>query len=70
MKETLEQVALGEINSEADFVVFCEKRGVLSEHYTAGEARVAFYKDASGFQLGQHLPRIYQREDDHWVPLS
>lgn len=70
MKNTVEQIALEEIDSDADFVVFCEGRGVLSEHYTAGEARIAFYKEASAFGLGQHLPRIYQRENDHWVSLS
>ena len=70
MKNMLEQLALGEIDSDADFIVFCESRGVLSEHYTAGEARMSYYKEASGFELGEHLPKIYQRGDDHWVPLS
>lgn len=70
MKNTLEQLALEEIDSDADYVVFSESRGVLSEHYTAGEARMSFYKEASGFELGEHLPRIYQRDEDHWVPLS
>jgi hypothetical protein len=70
MKNTLEQFALDEIDSDADFIVFCESRGVLSEHCTAGEARMSFYQEASAFELGEHLPRIYQRGDDHWVPLS
>lgn len=70
MRNTLEQLALDEIDSDADYVVFCENRGVLSEHYTAGEARMSYFKEASGFELGEHLPRIYQREETHWVPLS
>jgi hypothetical protein len=31
---------------------------------------MSYFKEASGFELGEHLPRIYQRGDDHWVPLS
>jgi hypothetical protein len=70
MRNTLEQLALADIDSDAEFVVFCDNRGVLSEHCTAGEARMSYFKEASGFELGEHLPRIYQRGDDHWVPLS
>ena len=70
MKKTLDPVALEKIDSDADFVVFSDRRGVLSEHYTAGEAQVSFYKQASGSSLGEHLPRIYQRDETHWVPLS
>jgi hypothetical protein len=70
MKNTLEQLDLEEISSDADYVVFSETRGVISEHCTMGEARMAFYHEAAGFDLGEHLPRIYQREDSHWVPLS
>ena len=33
------QLALDRIESEADYVLFSEGRGLLSEHYTAGEAR-------------------------------
>ena len=64
------QLALGEIESDADFIVFSEKHGLLSEHYTVCEARVAFFGAARLFSLGDHLPTIYQRGDDHWVPLS
>lgn len=70
MKNTLEQLALREIDSDADFVVFSESRGILSEHYTAGEARISYYKEAARYKLGDHLPRIYQRGTDNWVPLS
>ena len=64
------QLALGEIESDADFIVFSTERGLLSEHYTVCEARVAFFSEARSFSLGDHLPTIYQRGDDHWVPLS
>ena len=64
------QVALEEIESEADFVLFSEEHGILSEHYTVGEARMAYFKQAAGFSLGEQLPRIYQREEPYWVPLS
>lgn len=63
-------VVLEEIGSDAEFVVFCRRRGVLSEHCTAGEAQMSVYREAARFSLGEHLPRIYQREDTHWVPLS
>lgn len=64
------QRELEQIDSEADFVLFSEERGLLSEHYTAGEARMAFFNQAARFSLGEHLPTIYQREEPYWVPLS
>jgi hypothetical protein len=64
------QLELEEIESDADFIVFSTERGLLSEHYTVCEARVAFFSEARSFSLGDHLPTIYQRGDDHWVPLS
>lgn len=70
MKKTLEQIALDQIESDADYIVFSEGKGILSEHYTAGEARMSFFQAASGSRLGDHLPRIYQREETHWVSLS
>jgi hypothetical protein len=70
MEKTLEQLALEEIESDADFVVFSRNEGVVSEHYTVGEARMSFYERAFGSRLGEHLPRIYQREETHWVSLS
>ena len=70
MENSAEQIALEEISSDADFVLYCQRRGVLSEHCTAGEARMSFYEEAARFGLGEHLPRIYQREDRHWAPLS
>ncbi|HVK59300.1 MAG TPA: hypothetical protein VM735_11000 [Candidatus Kapabacteria bacterium] len=70
MNNRVVQLALQEIDSDADYVVFSEKDGVLSEHYTAGEARMSYFKEASGSSLGAQLPRIYQREETHWVPLS
>ena len=70
MEKSGEQIGLVEISSDADFVLFCQRRGILSEHCTAGEARRSFYEEAARFGLGEHLPRIYQRDDAHWVPLS
>jgi hypothetical protein len=70
MEKTGEQIVLEEISSDADFVLYCERRGVLSEHCTAGEARMSFYEEAARFGLGEHLPRIYQRDDAQWVLLS
>jgi hypothetical protein len=61
---------LEEIESDADFVVFSEERGLLSEHYSIGEAHMAFYSEARAFSLGDQLPTIYRREEPYWVPLS
>jgi hypothetical protein len=61
---------LEEIESEADFVLCSEQSGVLSEHYTAGEARMAFFEEASRHSLGERLPVIYCRQDPYWVRLS
>jgi hypothetical protein len=62
---------LEEIESDADFILFSESEGVISEHCTHGEARMAFFQEANRHTLGQCLPRIYRREEDnHWVPLS
>ena len=66
MIKTPDQIALEEIESDADYVVFKDGRGVLSEHYTVGEARMSFFQEASGSGLGDRLPRIYQREETHW----
>lgn len=70
MENSAEQIALEEISSDADFVLYCQRRGIMSEHCTAGEARMSFYEEAARFGLGEHLPRIYQREETHWAPLS
>jgi hypothetical protein len=67
---TARQLALDDIETDADFIVFSEDRGLLSEHYSVCEARMAFYSQARSFSLGDHLPTIYQRGDDHWQPLS
>jgi hypothetical protein len=67
---TRRELALEEIKSDADFIVFSEERGLVSEHYTVCEARVAYFSEARSYRLGDHLPAIYQRGDDHWVPLS
>ena len=62
---------LSEIESEADFILFSEADGVISEHCTQGEARLAFFEEAGRQGLGQCLPRIYRREEpDQWGPLS
>jgi hypothetical protein len=63
-------VPLNEIESDADFVLFSESEGVISEHCTQGEARMAFFQEAGRHQLGECLPRIYRRDEPHWVPLS
>jgi hypothetical protein len=70
--QTLEaaRLVLEEIESEADFVLFSDSEGVISEHCTQGEARMAFYHEAGRYRLGEHLPTIYQREEPYWVPLS
>ena len=61
---------IDEIDSDADFILVDEGSGLLSEHCTMGEARMAFYEQAGRHGLGEHLPLIYRREDSHWVPLS
>ena len=61
---------LGEIDSEADFVLFSGDQGILSEHCTESEARMAYYKEAARRALGQKLPVIYERQEPHWIPLN
>ena len=63
-------IPLDQIDSEADFVLFSGEHGILSEHCTEGEARLAFYKEAARHALGEQLPVIYERQEPHWVPLS
>lgn len=72
METLLKEKALPieEIESEADFVLCSETAGLLSEHYTAGEARMAFFEQASRYSLGEHLPVIYCRQDPFWIRLS
>jgi len=60
---------LEEIDSEADFVLLSAWQGVLSEHCTLGEARMAKYKEAGKKHLGEQLPVIYQRSGNSWVPV-
>ena len=67
---TRRELELGEIDSDADFVIMSEAHGVVSEHYTVSEARMAYYREVAKFSLGEHLPTIFCRGDDHWVPLS
>jgi hypothetical protein len=71
MQALTERRILEEIESDTDFILFSEERGLLSEHCSIAEARMAYYTQARSFSLGDHLPTIYQRADDeHWVPLS
>jgi hypothetical protein len=63
-------VSIEEVDSDADFILFSESEGVISEHCTQGEARMAFFEEAGRTGLGESLPRIYRREEPHWVPLS
>ena len=64
------EIALEEIESDADFILFSDEHGLISEHYTAGEARMAYFQEAAKFSLGEHLPHVYTRHDTHWAPLS
>jgi cytidine deaminase len=61
---------LEEIDSDADFILCGESRQLLSEHCTMAEARIAFFQEAARYGLGEHLPKIYRRDEQHWVPLS
>ena len=62
---------LEEVETDADFILFSESEGVISEHCTQGEASMAFFQEANRHTLGECLPRIYRREEpNHWVPLS
>lgn len=63
-------VALEEVESDADFILFSESEGLISEHCTHGEARMAWFEEAERHQLGEWLPRIYRRQEPNWVPLS
>ncbi|HTG45597.1 MAG TPA: hypothetical protein VK633_13825 [Verrucomicrobiae bacterium] len=70
--QTVEKTAitLEKIDSDADFVLFSESEGLISEHYTQGEARMAFFQEAGRHELGDQLPQIYRRDEPNWVPLS
>jgi hypothetical protein len=61
---------LNKVETDADFILFSESEGLISEHCTQGEARQAFFKEADRHRLGDLLPRIYRREEPGWVPLS
>jgi len=63
-------LSLSAVESEADFILFSESDGLVSEHCTQTEARMAFFEEAGRHGLGERLPRIYQRQEPHWVPLS
>ena len=63
-------VPIETIESDADFVLFSGDEGLLSEHWTESEARMAFYKEAARKKLGERLPTIYERREPHWVPLN
>lgn len=61
---------IAKIVSEADFILFSPETGLLSEHFTEGEARMAYYKEAACQVLGHQLPIIYERQEPNWVPLN
>ena len=63
-------VPIQEIESEAEYVIYSEQLGVLSEHCTESEARMAFYKQAAARALGERLPVIFARQEPHWVALN
>ena len=63
-------IALDDIESEAEFVLFSKRHGLISEHYTVCEAQSAYFQEAGRFGLGDYLPTIYQREDTQWVPFN
>jgi hypothetical protein len=61
---------LNEVESDADFILFSEAEGLISEHCTQSEAKMAFFEEAGRHELGDYLPRIYRRDEPGWVPLS
>ena len=63
-------VPIAEIESEADFILFSVAEGLVSEHCTEAEARLAFYKEAARKRLGELLPIIYERKEENWVALN
>jgi hypothetical protein len=68
--EQLEPVLeLQDVDSDADFVLFCVARGLLSEHCTMREAQMALADAMGTFSLGEHLPVIYRRHEPHWIAL-
>ena len=64
------ELSLEQIDSEADYVLLSSWRGILSEHCTLGEARMAYFKAASAEGLGAQLPSIYVRKETCWTPLN
>jgi hypothetical protein len=64
------ELSLDQIDSDADYVLLTSWRGILSEHCTLGEARMAYFQAASRQQLGAQLPCIYVRREDSWAPLN
>ena len=61
--------SLEEVDSEIDFILFSECEGLISEHCTLNEARMARFQDASLKSLGEQLPLIYQRREGAWIPI-
>jgi hypothetical protein len=68
--DVISRVNVTEVDTDADYILFSESDGLISEHCTQGEARMAFFEEAGRHRLGENLPRIYRREDLSWVPLS
>lgn len=63
-------VPIEQIESEADYILYSADHGLLSEHFTESEARLAFYKEAASKKLGQQMPVIFERREPHWTPLT
>lgn len=66
----LNGVRASEVDSDADYILFSEQAGLLSEHCTEAEARMAYFKEAARFHLGDQLPNILQRGTEGWVPVG
>jgi len=58
------------IDSDADYILVSEQVGVLSEHCTIAEARMAYFQEATRLALGGTLPVIFQRAADSWMALG
>jgi hypothetical protein len=56
---------LGTIQTDAPYILYSGKDGVVSAHQNRMEARAAFFERAGHYRLGG-LPCIYKRRPEYW----
>ncbi len=55
-----------DILSQTQFLIFSPDHGLISEHGSEEEARVAFATYLSDFDMGEFLPFLLKRSGEEW----